>query len=362
MDRVESRSNHEHAIDIRSSCDAPSSGSSHHTSGLDTLQREDQPSSGSSHDTSGLDTLQREDRPSTSVRTPVFRTFLSSANESNSRNSSFIMRGDEHGRHHWSPINSGPWVSTKLVLAVCQIVAAIVVLSLSRHEHPRAPLFAWIVGYASGCVAMLPLLYWRLHYLNQASVPDSSQPRRGSTSSNPPASLPTLSIMRTSDRENLFTPVASGGIHGVQMPNPRFQAIVEYLRVALDCFFAVWFVFGNVWVFGGHSSSSVAPKLYRLCIVFLTFSYVEYAMPFILCAGICCCLPCIIWFRGFEENLPQNRGAPPESINSLPTYKFKIKKTRNGNGREFISEAGEGGVVAAGTEKERVLSGEDACN
>lgn len=79
-------------------------------------------------------------------------------------------------------------------------------------------------------------------------------------------------------------------------------------------------------------------------------------MPFILCATICCCLPCIISIMGFREDLTQNRGATPESINSLPTYKFKIKKSRNGNGRDV----GEGGVVAAGTEKERTISGEDA--
>ena len=79
----------------------------------------------------------------------------------------------------------------------------------------------------------------------------------------------------------------------------------------------------------------------------------------LFCVLICCCLPCIISFRGFNGDLTQNRGAPPESINSLPTYKFKMKKTRNKNGREINSDAGEGGVVAAGTEKERVISGED---
>lgn len=82
-------------------------------------------------------------------------------------------------------------------------------------------------------------------------------------------------------------------------------------------------------------------------------------MPFILCATICCCLPCIISVMGFREDLNQNRGATSESINSLPTYKFKIKKNRNGNDRETNSASGEG-VVAAGTEKERVISGEDA--
>jgi len=95
----------------------------------------------------------------------------------------------------------------------------------------------------------------------------------------------------------------------------------------------------------------------RLCIVFLTFSCIGYAMPFILCATICCCLPCIISILGFREDLSQNRGATPESINSLPTYKFKVKKNKS---KENGGAASEGGIVAAGTEKERMISGEDA--
>lgn len=81
-------------------------------------------------------------------------------------------------------------------------------------------------------------------------------------------------------------------------------------------------------------------------------------MPFILCATICCCLPCIISVLGIREDQTQNRGATPESINSLPTYKFKIKKTKNANNKETNSAVE--GVVAAGTEKERVISEEDA--
>lgn len=43
----------------------------------------------------------------------------------------------------------------------------------------------------------------------------------------------------------------------------RLKAFVEYFKMALDCFFAVWFVVGNVWIFGGRSSSTEAPNLYR---------------------------------------------------------------------------------------------------
>lgn len=78
-------------------------------------------------------------------------------------------------------------------------------------------------------------------------------------------------------------------------------------------------------------------------------------MPFILCTTICCCLPCIISVLGFREDFSHNRGATQDSINSLPVYKFKVKKVKNGNDKES-----EGGIVAAGTEKERAVSGEDA--
>lgn len=83
-------------------------------------------------------------------------------------------------------------------------------------------------------------------------------------------------------------------------------------------------------------------------------------MPFILCATICCCLPCIISVLGFREDLSQTRGATVESINALPTYKFQLKKSGNVDGQEIDNAVGEGGILAAGTEKERAISGEDA--
>lgn len=43
--------------------------------------------------------------------------------------------------------------------------------------------------------------------------------------------------------------------------------MMDHLKMALDCFFAIWFVVGNVWIFGGHSSSSDAPNLYRFLLL-----------------------------------------------------------------------------------------------
>ncbi|KAI4316264.1 hypothetical protein L6164_024261 [Bauhinia variegata] len=329
----------EHIIDITGSTDASTSTSPHdrHFNGTGTSQNESGPNGS---------------------RLPVSQPSVPPANvpnESISRNSSLVRRGD---RRHMSPLNSGLWVSVELVLTVSQIVASITVLSLSRHEHPQTPLFAWIVGYAIGCFATLPLLYWRYYHHRLIREQDSSQRHQTSPRINGPSGPFSLSLPRTNEGEHNQAVAASRSNQGSWLMNPRLKTLMEYFKMALDCFFAVWFVVGNVWIFGGRTSADEAPNLYRLCIVFLTFSCIGYAMPFILCATICCCLPCIISILGFREDLTNTRGATSESINALPTYKFKMKKHKNSD--ESNSTVGEGGVVAAGTEKERMISGEDA--
>ncbi|GMP60006.1 hypothetical protein CsSME_00023050 [Camellia sinensis var. sinensis] len=97
-----------------------------------------------------------------------------------------------------------------------------------------------------------------------------------------------------------------------------------------------------------------------ICTVFLMFSFIGYAMPFILCSMICCCLPCIISFLGVRDDMNRMRGATEETINALPTHKFKSKEKGSRNSRDSNSGADDGGFVAAGTETERVISGEDA--
>jgi hypothetical protein len=109
--------------------------------------------------------------------------------------------------------------------------------------------------------------------------------------------------------------------------------------------------FQLIWI----QDASSCNHAFRLCIAFLAFSFIGCAMPFILCALICCCLPCIISVMGFREDLNQNRGATSDAINALGTYKYKSKKAHSGEGND-----GGGGVLAAGTDKARAVSGEDA--
>lgn len=183
----------------------------------------------------GLNSSQPEDRPSSSTRVPMSQPSISSTG-SNSRNSSFIRRGDARRRR--SPLNSGLWISIELLLTMSQIIAAIIVLSLSRDEKPRAPLFAWIVGYASGCGATLPLLYWRYRHRNQASEQDSLQSSQNSSRINVPAGPFSLSVSRTSEGEELQHPAQSprgSQVSGVFTARCGFVMLVPYtLIIGLD--------------------------------------------------------------------------------------------------------------------------------
>ncbi|XP_074574947.1 E3 ubiquitin-protein ligase At1g12760-like isoform X1 [Curcuma longa] len=301
-----------------------------------------------------------EDNPSTS--SPASQLVLSSANASNSTNSS-LTRTENYGRRNRSPLNSGLWITVELVANVSQILAAVIVLSLSRHEHPQTPLSAWIIGYTTGCVATLPHLYWRyLHRSPQRPEQDPAHSNQETTRNNhhDSSSYADGAGTHNPQQENSHNPALELGQTNVNA-SPRINAIVDNFKMALDCFFAVWFVVGNVWMFGGRSSAHDAPNLYRLCIVFLAFSCIGYALPFILCAMICCCLPCIISILGIREDTTHGRGATLESINALPSYKFKTKRRKNRGHAESNLDGHSGdGILAAGTDKERTISAEDA--
>lgn len=185
MEQMHRQNEHEHTIDITTNDDA-SSISSH----------DEQPH--------GTDLPQREDRSSSSTGVPSYQS-SSSSNRLNSRNSTFMRRADGYGRRRRSPLNSGLWISVELVVTLSQIIASIVVLSLSRNENPQAPLFAWVVGYASGCVATLPILYWRFRNRHRGFDQDSAQSHQGSSQSIPPepsASYTAISVTQASDEEN----------------------------------------------------------------------------------------------------------------------------------------------------------------
>lgn len=144
------------------------------------------------------------DHPETSGIHEPFPS-LSSHSRTLSRSSSFVRRSEGTGRRNWSPFNSGFWISIELILTLSQIIASMTVLCLSRHEHPQAPLFSWIVGYTAGCFASLPVLYWRFLHRNQSAErvalqANQTSPRVSSPSG--PNSYVTISLGQTAEQEN----------------------------------------------------------------------------------------------------------------------------------------------------------------
>ncbi|PAN11917.1 hypothetical protein PAHAL_2G228400 [Panicum hallii] len=305
---------------------------------------------------SDSDEPHQEDRPSTSTRTPSSQSSPSTSPTAySSRNLSFPRRDSIYG-HGRSPWNSGLWISFEIVMYIAQVVAAIVVLVFSRHEHPHAPLFAWVIGYTVGCIASLPLIYWRYVHRNR---PLDQEPQQ------PPTTFPTSTPSQSSEGRNHRSSGTVWHLGCITITCPRLSVLAYHFKTAVDCFFAVWFVVGNVWIFGGRSISSDAqdaPNMYRLCLAFLALSCVGYAIPFIMCAAICCCFPCLISVLRLQEDLGQSRGATQELIDALPTYKFKPKRNKNwGIDHASSSEnLDEGGILGPGTKKERVVSAEDA--
>ncbi|CAM0950977.1 unnamed protein product [Alopecurus aequalis] len=181
----------------------------------------------------------------------------------------------------------------------------------------------------------------------------------------PPTTYPTLTSSQSSEGRNQRTSGTVLHLGCITISWPRPSILAYHSKTAVDCFFAVWFVVGNVWIFGGRGTSSDAqdaPNMYRLCLAFLALCCVGYAVPFIMCAAICCCFPCLISVLRLQEDLGQSRGATQELIDALPTYKFKPKRSKNwvldhASSSENLSE---GGILGPGTKKERIVSAEDA--
>lgn len=201
MEQTRHSNSSQHVIDLDGSTDASTSTSPHerYFSGLDTSEHDD------GHSNAGQSVS-----PS------------SASNRSNSRNSPSLRREETH--RHRNPLNSGFWISIELFLTVTQIVTSILVLSLSRHEH-RSPLFQWIVGYTCGCVAILPLLYWRYYHGIQIQEQGLSQPHQTSPRINV-SSGTYVSMTRVSGGDGQATTASSRGNQVSWLMNSRYCFVI----------------------------------------------------------------------------------------------------------------------------------------
>ncbi|EOA37665.1 hypothetical protein CARUB_v10012253mg, partial [Capsella rubella] len=110
------------------------------------------------------------------------------------------------------------WNTMQLLVTLVQIVAALVILTLAKDEHPHALLLAWLIGYTCGCVTIALLLV--------------------------------QSCVRKYNQVGVYS-------------RTRMDGVMEVLKIVVECIFLVWLILGIVWICDAHSSPSDAPKLYR---------------------------------------------------------------------------------------------------
>ncbi|KAE8709046.1 Tetratricopeptide repeat (TPR)-containing protein isoform 1 [Hibiscus syriacus] len=262
---------------------------------------------------SGVNLTPSEDRPSSSSQAPSNATSFS--NRLHFGSSSFTRRSDGYGRQRRSPLNSELWISVEFVFTVCQIIASIVVLLLSRNEKPQ--LHCSHGSSVTHLVVLQHFLFFIGRFLNRnlGIEHDSTHSHQSSSRGNPSETTPytAISVVQASDEENnhiMDSTTTNTPVTGTL--STRLNGLADHFKMALDCFFAVWFVLAMCgYLEVTHPSD--APKLYRLCIVFLTFA-----------------------------------------VSDMPCRSYYVQR--------FVAENpdGEGGVIGVGTAKERVISDEDA--
>ncbi|KAJ8560399.1 hypothetical protein K7X08_022259 [Anisodus acutangulus] len=191
---------------------------------------------------------------------------------------------------------SKPVVIIDVLWNFMYIIAAILVLVLSRKEDPEVPLRTWIIGYCLFCV---------LHVVSVL-----------------------LEYKRRGYGQEEFGSGSSGYVTLVELTPERTSNVTKYMDSANTMLSFIWWIIGFSWVCtGGQRMVDESPQLYWLCIVFLAFDVFFVVFLLVMaCAiglGICCCLPCII---AVLYAVADKKGAEKEDIEQLSKYTFR----RNG--------------------------------
>lgn len=200
---------------------------------------------------------------------------------------------------------SKPVVIIDLLWNFIYLLAAILVLVLSRNENPEMPLRVWIVGYSLLC--LLHVVFVLLEYRRRRGYGQSPLDGElfGSTSESSSGS--------------------SGYVTLAELTPERTSNLTKYMDSANTMLSFFWWIIGFYWVCtGGQRMVEESPQLYWLCIVFLAFDVFFVVFLLVMaCAiglGICCCLPCII---AVLYAVADKKGADKEDIEQLSKYIFR---------------------------------------
>jgi len=114
----------------------------------------------------------------------------------------------------------------------------------------------------------------------------------------------------------------------------RIMVFLHNARNFLDASGLIWFLVGNMWLFGGEDDPGTVchhpgqSPIYNLCLAMIIVNYIQICLPCIVALlmvpVLCFCLPCLIhvlrWMR--DPNL-EGKGASAAVISRLPLLKFR---------------------------------------
>jgi E3 ubiquitin-protein ligase RNF38/44 len=108
------------------------------------------------------------------------------------------------------------------------------------------------------------------------------------------------------------------------------------LRNFLDAVGLVWFIVGNLWLFGDDSELCTAPEkspIYILCYSLLVIAYLQICLPCILVVlflpVLCFCMPCLIRILARLQDLQSTtKGANDAAIDSLQSLTISSEQLR----------------------------------
>lgn len=94
---------------------------------------------------------------------------------------------------------------------------------------------------------------------------------------------------------------------------PRYLAQATNTRNIVDALGLIWFVVGNIWLFGDDDNSCRHPEkspIYGVGVAMLIISYIQICLPCIIAVALiplfCFCMPCLIRALARLQNLRPN--------------------------------------------------------
>ncbi|EWM24570.1 e3 ubiquitin-protein ligase [Nannochloropsis gaditana] len=119
-------------------------------------------------------------------------------------------------------------------------------------------------------------------------------------------------------------------LNGRMPATTRLMRFLSHARNGLDAFGLIWFVVGNMWLFGGDVEICPHPNrspVYSLCVAFVFINYAQLCLPcvvvIIMLPVLCFCLPCLIRILARIQDPMRGKGATPSMINKLPMMKYR---------------------------------------